>query len=306
MTFPSLSGSPRILLALLVLVPGAVAGQDAGGGGSPSVGGEVRTSVLSFDNLVSRNGEPVNALALRLGGRIDWSWDRALDGVRLYLDGEATDYESFGTSPDLRIGVEWRAGRHRFQSTLRREWERPAFYVNDRLDHERSLRLENDWSWRFHDDWEMGASLGGYEERYDLLADKESETWQAAASMRYRGWGYTFSPELGVRYRHLDARSDHYDYTQRDVTLKLRSVPARGVYLVFRYRYRIRDYQTSESRDSNFLRRDNRHQFRMEAFWRENELVEWGLYAARENVDSARPGSSFRTTILGVGVRWHL
>lgn len=262
---------------------------------------------LDFDRFLVRDGREIDQNALRLETRLTWDLPDPGDRTRFYLDLQRTDYESFDPADQIQAGWELRRLPDTVEAYLRYGEGRPQFYSGDDLVTVREVRLFTRYGRRFHDDdWQVRVLAGWYEERFDAFAAKDNETWQTGASLRYRGWGYTFSPELGVLYREQDARSDNYDYDQRDLLLELRSAPTSSLYMTLRYRYRVRDYSAAARDDSNFERSDDRHQIRFQAFYDLSERWGLDLYAARENVDSLKPGSSRTTRILGLGLRFEI
>jgi hypothetical protein len=120
--------------------------------------------------------------------------------------------------------------------------------------------------------------------------------------VRYRGFGWKFSPKLGFTSgnRKSDDRNESYDeptwYGQ------LVFIPHSRVYLSLRYRRGERRYATSDRTDSNFDRVDERPQWSGFGSVRFNDRISGTLYFSSQKVTSTRAGRSFDDGLLILGM----
>lgn len=268
-----------------------------------------RVSTMFHSNfLQAADGAPTeNVWANRLEIRIIRKLDDVRDRLKAYGLAERTTYNNaFDASRSLRGGLQLNGQPHVFHFSARRQVNRPAFFIGNEVDTFNLFRLNGEYAYRLTDEFQLGGLFDYYQQTYGISKGLDGNTRFLGASVRYRGFGYSFSPELGIRKGRRNTVDDDNDYSQTEYLVKVRSVASPSVYLSFRYRYRVRDYDTALRRSRNFERRDNRHAFRALATikWREHFL--WDIYFARENADSLRQARAFVTTTFGVGLKFLL
>lgn len=259
---------------------------------------------LFFDNFFQLpDDEPQQDVeALRAEGRLAWR----PDGGPLELFGVAgatTWSEDLDETLLVGGGVRWDGLVDDLEVGLRYEADRPSFEVGDTFGTADLLDLGAVYSHRLSDDWEVSA-LADFE-RLDYEADdgRDSDFVNGGAAVRYRGWGYDLSPEIGVEIGDRDADDPNEDHEQTDLWLKLRSAPVPPLYLTLRYRVRTRDYDSDDPLASNFRREDDRDQVVVTADWTTSDLLTWTLYYAWEDADSTKTARIFTTQLLALGLR---
>jgi hypothetical protein len=313
-TGPALS-SRTVLVAALALtlaslpLPARAQGE---GQGAPAETGEPRweTGVhlqgLFFDNFFQLPAdEPQQDVeALRAEGRLSWR-PRSEWPLEVYGVAGATSYLDEDLDESLLVGggLRWDGLVDLIELDLRYEADRPSFEVGDTFGTAELLGVGGLYSHRIADSWELSALAN--HQRLDYAADDGRDSFfrSVGAAVRYRGWGYEFSPEVGVEVGERDADAADEDNDQTDLWLKLRSAPIRPLYLSLRYRHRVRDYSVDDPAASNFRREDDRDQIVLTADWRTSDLLTWTLYYAREDADSSKATRVFDTQLLAVGVR---
>ena len=297
-------------LAVGVLLP-ALAGAQVEGQQAPAETGVPRWKTglhvqgLAFDNFFQLpDTEPQEDVeGLRAEGRLSWrprpQWPLEVYGVA----GATTYSEDLEETLLLGGGLRWDGLVDLVELDLRYETDRPSFEVGDTFGTADLLQAGGLYSHRIADAWEISALAE--HQRLDYAADdgRDSLFRGAGGAVRYRGWGYDLSPEIGVEVGERDADDANEDNDQTDIWLKLRSAPIPPLYLSLRFRHRVRDYSVSDSTASNFRREDDRNQVVLAADWTTSDLVTWTLYYAWEDADSTKPTRVFTTQLLAVGIR---
>lgn len=207
-------------------------------------------------------------------------------------------------SPNVGIGLASENRPREWEVGLQWIGDRPVFDVGDEFDRADILTLAADYGYRVTDDWELHALGEWNRQEFDITTTKDNDLWGVGGAVRYRGWGYGFSPEIGFLTggRTVDDPTEEHD--QQDVWLKIRSIPVQRLYLSLRYRVRTRDYDTSNPLDSNFQREDDRDQWTLAADLRLTRQLRANLYVDYLDADSTKDSRVFETTLLGVGVIW--
>ena len=302
---------PLALAAVLALVPATARAQGDDEQHRPAETGEplwstgVELQGLFFDNFFQLpDGEPQQDVnGLRAEGRL--TWRPAAEGpLELYGVAGATTYdEELEETFLVGGGVRWDGAADDLDLGVRYELDRPSFEVGDTFGTADLLDLGAVYAHRFGDDWEVSALADL--ERLDYAADdgRDSDFVNGGGAVRYRGWGYELSPEIGVELGERDADDANEDHEQTDLWLKLRSAPLPPLYLSLRYRMRTRDYAIGDPLASNFGREDDREQIAFTADWRASDTVTWTLYYAWEDADSTKETRVFTTQLLALGVR---
>ena len=185
---------------------------------------------------------------------------------------------------------------------LEYEEDRPVFDVGDEFDRANVLGLNGEYGWRFVDDWQVTALGEWRQEEFDQTSAKDNDFVSGGAALRYRGWGYAFSPEVGIEWGSRDATDPNEDMDQQDVWLKIRSIPFERLYLSLRYRLRDREYTIDDPAASNFEREDDRNDITLAADY---QLLDWlaiNGYVSYEDADSTKKSRIYETTLAGVGL----
>ncbi|HUO86962.1 MAG TPA: hypothetical protein VM617_06195 [Thermoanaerobaculia bacterium] len=261
---------------------------------------------LYFDNFfqLSDDEEQEDVEALRVAGRLAWRpWDdRPLE---LYGVGGVTAYGDDALDQTLLLGtgLVWDGASDDFSAGVRLELDRPSFEVGDTFGTADLAALDAVYSHRPTRDWELSGNAELSRLDYAEGRGRDNDFVGVGGAVRYRGWGYDLSPELGVDVGRRDAVDADEDQEQTDVWLKLRSAPLPPLYLSLRFRHRVRDYPTDDPGSGNFGREDDRQQVALTADWKASDLATWILYYAWEDADSTNPSRVFTTQTLAVGAR---
>lgn len=250
-------------------------------------------SGLPEENIQAFNGEVEGAVR-----------PRAERPLELFGTIGATTYsDSLGDSPSLGAGVRWDGRPVRAEASAEYEADRPTVDVGDALGVADTTRFRAEYGYRFTDSWE--ATLRGLhqDQRFERVEGRDNDFTSAGVALRYRGWGYGFSPEVGFDTGSRSATDTNEDLDQQDYWIQLRSIPSDGLYLSLRYRYRARDYTIGDPLSSNFNREDDRQQIALTVDYELTDPWSIGAYYAYQDADSTNPNRIFTTQLVVIGTK---
>ena len=270
---------------------------------SAGIQGEVRVNGMHFGNFYQApdSGAQRDVRALSLDGRVEWPLSRS-GNTRLYGAGNLVVYDDPDPSTRIAGGVNARHGTRVVDLSAGFRSNAPRFDVGDRFEQADILDAAAVLALRPAEDIEVGV-LGRFaREWYSIDDQKNSTVSELGASLRYRGFGYLFSPEIGAAFGRRSVELEVEDYAQREVFLQIRSVPTPPLYLSARYRNRLRDYATDLETAANFAREDARHQLTLAGELRLSTALSWSAYYAWETSDSSLDSRDFTVQLLSTGL----
>lgn len=268
---------------------------------------------LVYDNFFRAPEDSLAQEVRAAGGQLRMI-ARATPSFGAYLELEYIVYDEVDPSSGITAGIRLDARRHRLDlhvETLRTvRWhegptearrDRPAFQQGDDLDAADVLGVGGTYSLRVSEDWEV-KSLGNFQRlSFDSLSSS-TVSYGYGAALRYRGLGYAFSPEVGIATGERRATPSEADHTQRDVYVKLRSMPTSFAYLSARYRIRSRDYATALPSESNFGREDDRRQWAFTADLMAGDHFVFNVYHAMETTESTLQSRGYDSRVTSAGI----
>lgn len=266
---------------------------------------ELRLQGYHFDNFFQAGDsaleEDIQAggAELRLATRLSrvHPVDAYVRGNYLVYDDDRLDRTWGG-----RVGLQQNGRVHSFDAHVDRQLDRPTFDVGDQFARADIATFSGSYSNRFHPSWQFGVNGLHSDESFELAPEKDSDFTAGGATLRYRGFGSAFSPEIGFLAGDRNVVDPNEDYRQNDYVLQIRSAPVRPLYLSLRYRHRERDYRIDDPDARNFGRDDERRQWALTAELATGSVVRWTLYATHEDVDSTRPSRDFDTSLILLGI----
>lgn len=291
---------PIVAFSIFALAATLAAGQET----TPRLEWELGASAYRFDNFFQApdGADEQDVDATRVGGRLGYQLqpDRPLV---LYATADFTAYQDdLDDSTSVGAGLESEAGRHAWHLGLLNRWDQPVFDVGDEFDRADVLQARGSYGYRLTDAWEVSGLGEWTRQEFDLTPSKDNDRYSAGGAIRYRGWGYGFSPEVGLEIGERDAQDPDEDHDQRDIWLKLRSAPTPALYLSLRYRYRTRDYSIDDPLAGNFGREDDRISWTLSARYRLTRWLALDLYYDYLDADSTKSSRIFTTQIFSLGV----
>jgi hypothetical protein len=161
--------------------------------------------------------------------------------------------------------------------------------------------LSGEYSYRLGD-WELGGEALRERHRFEDVLEQDSDYTTIGGSVRYRGFGWQFSPELGLTTGGRDSDDRNESYDEPAWYLQLVYMPTARVYLSLRYRERERHYNSALPGDSNFDRFDERPQWTSVGTVQLTERFSGMWYYSWEDVDSSRPSRDFDSSVLILGL----
>ena len=270
----------------------------------PVFGSELRLYGFQYDNFFQApDGAPKEEVTLtRVEGRFGARPSDA-SPYELYARGRFDSY-SDGLDEAWAVGAGLRFDRdpHEADLYLEHEQDRPVFDVGDEFDRANVLRLAGEYGYRVTEAWQVTGLAELRQEEFDQTTGKDNDFVSGGAALRYRGWGYDVSPELGVELGQRSADDPNEDHDQRDVWLKIRSIPFEDLYLSLRFRVRDREYTVGDPAASNFGREDDRWDATLAADY---TLLDWlGIngYVAYEDAESTKESRNYDWLLAGVGL----
>jgi hypothetical protein len=203
-----------------------------------------------------------------------------------------------------RLGVQHSGDVHAYSAYVDRGENRASFEVGDTTATANITTLGGEYSYRITPDWQVGAEVLQERERYDVESSRENDFTAVGASVRYRGFGRSISPEVGFVSGNRDVVDPDDSYDDDYWYVRVVSSPIPRLYLSLRYRQRQREYTTSNVADSNFGRADERHGWVLTSNFQFTDRLGTLLYYTTEDVDTNRPGRDFDRSTLLLGVTY--
>lgn len=266
---------------------------------------------VSFNGLLPEEVFPVpegvseTNLAARVMARV---------GVRVGSDRAVLIYGEFGRTSGRSFwkesgdgdafggGLRSEIRRHSVDLFVGTEQSRPTLEVDDEFDVAEIARFNAGYGYRITDDWELKGLAEVQSQSFDRSQGKDNTTTGFGGGVRYRGAGHEFSPEIGFLSGRRAAQQEAANHSQTELYAKVRSVPALRWYLSFRYRFRLRDYDTGDPNDRNFGRVDDRHELTALAAYELLEHLALEVYYAFRDADSTLPSRRFTTQLLSAAL----
>jgi hypothetical protein len=212
-----------------------------------------------------------------------------------YLNYDETDREStYGG----RIGLAMDTDVHDFNVFVDRAENRASFDIGDTVAVANVTTFGGEYSYTWNKTWQFGAEATKEKQRFNVTTNEENDYNALGASVRYRGFGYKFSPEVGFVNANRDSEDANERYDDDYWYVQLVSIPISSVYVSLEYRARERKYEIDDPTASNFRRVDDRPQWSFVGSYTFTRRVSGLLYYSRESVESSRPGRDFDSDIL--------
>jgi len=270
--------------------------------------GELGFSSVLHDNFFQAPEDEPKFSVIEHVMAVKLAHDRRLTvgGITTLMNLERHVYNEFESGGRAAVGLNWERLEHRLESSLNYYWDRPSFDVGDVFDKASGLGVGARYSWRFVPEWQLGAEAEYGDESFERRPDNDNTAPSLGASIRYRGWDYGFSPELGLAWTERHTANPSSAYEELEYYLKVRALVAPAVYITARYRYRAREYLSDDMEASNFGRKDGRQELSLSAAVRLNPSTTLTIYYAFQDADSTRPTRVFKTNFLTLDLAFRM
>jgi hypothetical protein len=150
------------------------------------------------------------------------------------------------------------------------------------------------------------SALGHYYDIYQHARSVDSRFSGAGVALRYRGFGYRFSPEVGEVRSSWSSSIASENYRERAQWASVRAVPLTPVWLHARYRRNERRYTIADEASSNLGRVDTREVWTLATEFRLGRRLTWGVYYTREDGASTRADRTFTTQSVTSGLSYRV
>lgn len=261
---------------------------------------DVRLAGYRFGNFFQAAGGAPEADVTALGLELRAAYRPWSHPTDLYAHTEFLSFTSHNVRNTYagRLGIAHYGPVHQVNAYIDRAENRASFDVGDTTATGDVTALDVDYSYRVTPDWQLGAETRHERQRFSVGGTGRDNDYSAfGGSVRYRGFGWHFSPSIGyvTGERSVDNERDSYDdsYWFAQVTYQ----PHERLYTSLRYRDRTRDYQTID-------RTDDRGSWTATVVLTQTEHLSWLVYYSREDVHSSQPGRDFASDVLIGGVTW--
>lgn len=269
---------------------------------------QIRTRALVrlHDNFF-RVGEGGEERAIHAGTVDGRALFRAGSSGQLWLYSEAgyTRYETLGGSVSVVGGIRLVGRPHAAHLRVIHLVDRPARDIGDVVRKADITRANGEYSYRVAGDWELGVEGQVARVVFDSLPGNDSDIYGVGGSLRYRGFGYRFSPEVGGLRAWRTADAPNQEYTRDYLYARLIAIPVDPLWTSVRYRFRVRDYTTEITTFNNFGRTDEGSQWTFIASLRASSRFSFTVYYDFLDMDSSVPQRIFTTQTLIAGVEVH-
>jgi hypothetical protein len=224
--------------------------------------------------------------------------------IKMYLQAIREDFQDADilTSPTYSLGLRADGERHRFDAAFRYLENRESLDIDDLAEPSDIHTYYGAYSLRFAEEWEWALEGELRDQRFpEPRQFDDSKLYSGSTSIRYRGFGRRFSPEIGYESRRREAVDPHDDYDETMPWIKLRFSPFDRLTASLRFRDRRREYSTGDSDDSNFGRVDERDEWTLRADWVVARRLALNLEADWLTSDSTRESRNFTASTLVLG-----
>jgi hypothetical protein len=212
-----------------------------------------------------------------------------------------------GFEPDQAInwGVEMSAGRVHLESRGGKQNRSPRLFGGDEADFATISWWEGGYGLTFPGRIQLNM-VGHNNDVFLQTRRTENHYYGAGSSLRFRGFGYRFSPEIGAMRSFWKTPAAADNYEERTRWMSLRMIPFSALYLHVRYRLGQRLYSIDDPLAGNYGREDDRRNLTVSADLKLSRRVTWSIYHTHEGVSSTREERSFSTNYLTSGLSFRL
>jgi hypothetical protein len=288
-----------LLFIVSLTVASPVVAQPLGAGTPGTFRSEARLQFWRFGNFDQVSDPALEKEVRAVGLELRGAWHPARVPFDVYahvnyLNWDADRDDSYG----VRVGAAMESEVQEFNVFLDRAENRATFDVGDTVANAAVTTVSGEYSRRFGD-WQPGVEATYEEQRFDVSGTGLDNRYSAVgANVRYRGFGWKFTPGAGFVTGDRISDDDEESYDDQTWYAQLIFIPVPRFYLSLQYRDRARDYTTLDPLHGNFGRNDDRPQWIVVSSLKITGRVTGILYYSNEDVQSTLAGRDFQSDIL--------
>jgi hypothetical protein len=274
-------------------------------GPSPSVEMHMRLSGFYSDNFFQAppGAAPAQLLATSADARVVLRIPEQRTNVQARIG--RTLFDGFAPSTAVTGGFDANGKYHVVEATGGYQRRSPRLGVGDQPGFASSVYASGAFGMKLPLQMQVSA-LGHYYDIYLHARATDSRFSGAGGALRYRGFGYRFSPEVGEVRSTWSSSIASENYRERAQWVSVRAVPVDPVWLHARYRRDNRHYTIPDESSSNFGRADAREVWTLATDVRLGGRLTWGMYYTLEDGTSSRTDRTFRTQSITSGLSYRV
>ena len=295
----------RFLIAAAVLLSaGAAFAQPAGTSKEGESRSDIRLELYRFNNFFQATTpsarQDINAVGLeyRYAKRF-----RPDDEIFAHVSTRKFDRSGIGTSYGARVGINHPGEVHQYRVWVDQRMNAPSFDVGNTYGQADTTTLAGEYSYLLSKTWQFGVE-GDYDRQSFGNHNRNNSGTELGTSVRYRGFGYKFTPQVGVYTGNRRINLATENYNEKGWFLQAEVIPKPWLYLSARYTTRARDYTTNLATSTNFGRNEDHPQLALIVSLKSSPRLSWLIYYSNEDVTSSRAGNNFRDSLLLVGPQY--
>lgn len=279
--------------------------QAASPGPSPSAEMHLRVSGFYSDNFFQapREATPVELLATSAEARLVLRIPEQRTNVQARVS--RTVFDGFAPSTAVIASYDANGRYHVLEGTGGYQRRSPRLGAGDQTGFASSVYGSGAFGLKLPLQMQLSA-LGHYYDIYLHARSVDSRFSGIGGALRYRGFGYRFSPEVGEVRSTWSSPIASENYLERAQWVSVRAIPVAPVWLHARFRRDDRRYSIPDASASNFGRVDTRDVWTFASDVRLGRRLTWGVYYNREEGSSTRADRTFTTQSITSGLSYRV
>jgi hypothetical protein len=218
----------------------------------------------------------------------------------------ATAFDGLPTSIVAEAGARAASAAQMLDLNVIAFFDSPRFEVGESLERADAIGATLEYGFLVGGALQVGLLADASRERYESVSRNDNVVRDLGGSLRWRGFGSNFSPEVGFLVGRREVDNDQESFDQRAWWLQLRTSLRRNLYASARFRRRDREYDTGDVTARNFGREDTRDQLTAGVTLTPRLGPAWDLYYSMEDVSSSRPERGFTAHALSLGATFRV
>jgi hypothetical protein len=271
---------------------------------NPGIHVQLKTGGAYFGNFFQTPdgvpGEDVFAGTGQLRLIVPWSGSRS----EIHGGVGGSLFDQFDPSLSLFVGGRWERGVHALTTDASVRTHSPRVEVGDSIGFADVILAQASYEVRPKRAIGLRAIAKVDRQVYSRSEERNNHAIQVGGAIRFYGFGYVLSPEVGAETGGRNVDFDEEDYDQRTFWLTCRSVPSPMVYLSLRYRSRSRDYTHDNPTSRNLERKDDRQDLTLTVELSLTEQWGWTGYFSVQDANSTKESREFSTQYLWTGLTY--